>query len=94
MDTASINPIARNLGSPMKMKKLRKLIKGRMRAKRANIYAKSGGRCRYCGKELQPTEMTIDHIHPRSKGGGNHPKNLTAACKTCNSQKGDKIIKL
>lgn len=78
----------------MKMKKLRRLIKGRMRKSRANIYAKSGGRCRYCGRELQPEEMTIDHIHPKSKGGKDHPKNLTAACNQCNGRKGDKIINL
>lgn len=76
----------------MKMKLVRRKMKGKLKRSRANIYAKAGGRCRYCGRELEPEEMTIDHIHPKSKGGGNRPKNLTAACRTCNSHKGDKII--
>jgi 5-methylcytosine-specific restriction endonuclease McrA len=34
---------------------------------------------------------TVDHIIPRSKGGGNNPGNLRAMCRSCNSAKGDKV---
>lgn len=37
-----------------------------------------------------PRQPTIDHIIPRSKGGGDEPKNLRWTCYQCNQQKGDK----
>lgn len=30
---------------------------------------------------------TIDHVHPLSRGGSNHPLNLVGACEPCNSAK-------
>lgn len=35
--------------------------------------------------------MTIDHIHPKSKGGRNHVSNYQAMCKICNEIKSDNI---
>ena len=46
--------------------------------------------CLYCGRDLSltPKDVTIDHIHPRSKGGDlTDPGNLVLACKSCNSSK-------
>jgi len=35
--------------------------------------------------------ITIDHIHPKSKGGRNHVSNYQAMCKVCNEKKADNI---
>ncbi|MDP2692801.1 MAG: HNH endonuclease [bacterium] len=35
--------------------------------------------------------MTIDHIHPASKGGSNTIGNYDPMCKVCNEEKSDKI---
>jgi hypothetical protein len=35
---------------------------------------------------------SIDHVHPRSKGGENTWENLVAACKPCNHKKGNKLL--
>ena len=40
--------------------------------------------CAYCGKEA----TTVDHIIPHSLGGDDHPSNLVACCRPCNSSKG------
>ena len=32
--------------------------------------------------------VTLDHVHPRSRGGENLTSNLVPACARCNSQKG------
>lgn len=45
--------------------------------------------CWYCGKEMEPSKLTKDHVFPRSKGGDNDMDNIIMVCKTCNSSKGD-----
>lgn len=44
--------------------------------------------CVYCGSS---EDLTIDHIKPISKGGENTFDNVTIACRSCNSRKGNKI---
>lgn len=45
--------------------------------------------CWYCGKEVEPSKLTKDHVFPRSKGGDNDMDNIIMVCKSCNSSKGD-----
>ena len=44
--------------------------------------------CWYCGKELPMSQLTRDHVFPRSKGGCNDMDNIIMVCKSCNSSKG------
>jgi 5-methylcytosine-specific restriction endonuclease McrA len=53
---------------------------------RNNIFKRDGFECQYCGSE---SDLTLDHVIPRSKGGPSNWKNLVTACKTCNAQKGN-----
>lgn len=53
---------------------------------RAMVYARDGLRCVECGVTER---LTIDHIHPVSKGGTNDPINLQTLCHRCNSRKSD-----
>ena len=55
------------------------------------VFNKTGGRCAYCGKVLSD-DATIDHIIPRSKGGGNNLDNLLPSCRSCNTSKGVKSL--
>ena len=43
--------------------------------------------CAYCGGRAD----TVDHILPRSRGGGDTWFNLVAACQSCNGLKGDRM---
>ena len=45
--------------------------------------------CWYCGRELESSRLTKDHVFPRSKGGNNAMDNIIMVCKTCNSSKGN-----
>lgn len=45
------------------------------------------GRCYYCGAEVPPRELTMDHIVPIARGGKSTRNNLVTACKECNNRK-------
>lgn len=53
---------------------------------RQNIFRRDGHRCQYCGAT---TDLTIDHVIPRSRKGPATWDNLVTACRTCNARKGD-----
>ena len=53
---------------------------------RAGVLARDRHRCGYCGGPA----TTIDHVVPRSRGGGNEWTNTVAACGRCNNRKGDR----
>ncbi len=55
---------------------------------RKNIIRRDNHRCQYCGVS---TNLTIDHIIPKSRGGEDTWENLTTACIKCNNKKGDRI---
>lgn len=48
---------------------------------------KGNNKCYYCGREIEPQRITLDHVYPRSLGGPTIPPNLVPACRKCNSIK-------
>ena len=54
---------------------------------RKNILRRDNHRCQFCGST---SNLTIDHIIPKSKGGEDDWENLTTACIRCNNKKGDR----
>lgn len=48
---------------------------------------KGRNKCYYCGQEILPAKMTLDHVYPRSLGGPTIPQNLVPACRKCNGRK-------
>ena len=58
---------------------------------RANIYARDDHRCQYCGEPYPTSELTFDHVVPRSRGGQTRWDNVTTACAPCNLRKGGKM---
>jgi 5-methylcytosine-specific restriction endonuclease McrA len=57
-------------------------------AQRAYIYERDGYACLHCGTT---TDLSIDHIHPRNRGGTDATENLQTLCKPCNSRKGMRV---
>ncbi|MFN3533810.1 MAG: HNH endonuclease [Desulfatiglandales bacterium] len=45
------------------------------------------GICYYCGKNVGPQNLTMDHIVPLSRGGKTTKGNVVPACKECNNKK-------
>jgi 5-methylcytosine-specific restriction endonuclease McrA len=54
---------------------------------RRNIYARDGNRCQYCGRKHPTTELSLDHVVPKSKGGRTTWSNVVCACTSCNNTK-------
>ena len=56
---------------------------------RRNVLVRDQHACQYCGRAFSPNDLTLDHVVPRSRGGGTEWENVVAACKRCNHRKGD-----
>jgi len=54
------------------------------------LWQRDGGRCQYTGRLLGPGEGDIDHVVPRSRGGGTSWENCVLADRSVNRRKGAK----
>lgn len=52
------------------------------------LFARDNYTCLYCGNQFRPSQLTLDHIIPRSRGGKKTWMNSATACKRCNVLKG------
>jgi 5-methylcytosine-specific restriction endonuclease McrA len=57
---------------------------------RKNILLRDHNTCQFCGRMLPSSQLTLDHVVPRSRGGRSCWENLVASCYDCNNQKGDR----
>ena len=57
---------------------------------RKNILLRDRNTCQYCGLVLPSSELTLDHVVPRSRGGSSTWENLVACCHPCNNRKGNR----
>lgn len=55
---------------------------------RRNIFARDRSVCQYCGKRCPTSELSLDHVLPRSQGGQSSWANLVCCCVACNARKG------
>lgn len=55
---------------------------------RKNIFARDRNQCQYCGRTFATSELSLDHVVPRSQEGGETWENLVCACAGCNARKG------
>lgn len=54
---------------------------------RRGVFLRDNFECQYCGAEAE----NVDHVHPRSKGGGHTWENVVACCRRCNSRKENRL---
>ena len=60
--------------------------------RREEVFARDDHRCVYCGAELPPEQLTVDHVQPRVRGGDRSGGNLVTACGPCNVRKGHRRL--
>lgn len=58
---------------------------------RFNVFLRDRFSCQYCGNGFSASDLTFDHVVPRSKGGRTNWTNVVAACSPCNLRKGNKL---
>ncbi|MCZ2356837.1 MAG: HNH endonuclease [Bacteroidia bacterium] len=56
---------------------------------RNNIFRRDSFKCCYC---YSTQDLTVDHLIPRSLGGGDSWENLVTACQKCNAKKANQRI--
>lgn len=59
-----------------------------MHLSRRNVLARDGHVCQYCGRHFPTSQLSIDHVVPRSRGGQTTWENVVCACLACNVRKG------
>src|SRR5262252_5736462 len=58
----------------------------RRKITRRAVFARDEWTCQYCGSR---SNLTVDHVVPRSKGGPSTWENIVASCAPCNRRKGN-----
>jgi 5-methylcytosine-specific restriction protein A len=61
-------------------------------ALRLKVLNRDGWVCTSCGKHLEGSDATADHITARANGGPDALWNLVAMCRSCNAQKGARVL--
>jgi 5-methylcytosine-specific restriction endonuclease McrA len=70
-----------------------KLPKQTVKFNRRNIFARDNNQCQFCGRKFPTSELSLDHVIPRSQGGQSTWENIVCACVECNVRKGGRTPK-
>lgn len=57
---------------------------------RRSVLLRDRHTCQYCLRAFEAKRLTLDHVVPRSRGGGSTWENLVACCLVCNNRKADR----
>ena len=58
---------------------------------RRNVFLRDKFTCQYCAKTLPETQLNLDHVMPRDKGGRTTWENIVTSCFRCNTRKANKL---
>lgn len=70
-----------------------RLPKQMVKLNRRNLFARDRNHCQYCGSHFPTSELSIDHVLPKSQGGRDTWENLVCSCIRCNAKKGGRTPK-
>jgi 5-methylcytosine-specific restriction endonuclease McrA len=57
---------------------------------RHNIFERDKNTCQYCGKVFDRSELNLDHVVPRDRGGPTSWENIVCSCIACNTRKSNR----
>ena len=70
-----------------------RLPRSKVKFNRRNIFARDKNKCQYCGRRYPTSELSLDHVIPRSMGGKSVWENMVCSCVKCNVKKGGQTPK-
>lgn len=70
-----------------------RIPKRHVRFSRMNVYMRDRSTCQYCGRRFPRSELNLDHVVPRSRGGRTTWENVVCSCLDCNRRKGGRTPK-
>jgi 5-methylcytosine-specific restriction endonuclease McrA len=57
---------------------------------RHNIFERDRNTCQYCGQVFDRTDLNLDHVIPRDRGGPTSWENIVCSCIACNTRKANR----
>lgn len=76
----------------IRLKKYEGFQEGKVNFTRRNVFTRDNYTCQYCGERKPRSELSIDHVTPRSKKGKTTWTNVVTACQDCNVAKGGRLL--
>ena len=89
---AVIRTVSFSIAVPMIMRLMicSRLPQRKVPLTRKNVLIRDNYRCQYCGGKFHPSRLSLDHVVPLSRGGGQTWTNVVCACVECNGRKGER----
>ena len=76
--------------SVIRLVEYRRIVRRQRGISRRQVLLRDRHTCQYCAATAPASSLTLDHVVPRSRGGGNSWENLVACCLPCNNRKRDR----
>jgi 5-methylcytosine-specific restriction endonuclease McrA len=94
-DEDKIVTVGNNFRIPkiIKLNKYDKLPSQKIKFSRRTIFKRDNNKCQYCKKKFPLSELSMDHIIPKSAGGKTIWENICLACVSCNTCKANHVPK-
>ena len=73
------------------LRKYDKLPAQEVKLTRDNLFDRDDHRCQYCGVRFDSSDLNMDHVIPRDKGGRTSWENIVTSCIKCNSRKANRL---
>ena len=68
-----------------------KLPSQEVKFSRQNVFLRDSYVCQYCGEVFHESDLNLDHVIPRDKGGKTRWDNIVTSCIRCNTKKANKL---
>ena len=68
-----------------------RLPKKEVKFTRLNVFERDRNTCQYCGNLFDRSNLNIDHVLPRDRGGQTTWENVVCSCIPCNTRKGNRL---
>ncbi|PYK91672.1 MAG: HNH endonuclease [Verrucomicrobia bacterium] len=68
-----------------------RLPKKEVKFTRHNVFERDKNTCQYCGHVFERSDLNLDHVLPRDRGGLTTWENVVCSCIGCNTRKGNRL---